>query len=399
MKMFLLLSLIFGINSFNLKIHPLNSKIGYIKGLNKADILNLSDNDLIRLKLIFSKHPLLVFPNIEGLETKEFLNFVKNFDDYADEDALSNPQEHPEQMLQPFDQFPECKHVAPRGNKYLNDFEGFTDLQVEPFTPFKDNYIWHTDILGHDYKLPNVVTGFYMKKSPVIGGETDFISGEDVYSSLNSHERQACKNILVEINRQKIVTETSEQNYAGTERTEVFKEADGSSKYPISFCREGPNEGDKILIMPTFIEKIVGWSVEDSRKWIKMFMNKHVLPHRVSIQWRSNDLAVFNNRHFMHSSTPANRYLDNDDDSERFLLQTFIPTTKPIFALKPDSKNVFASYNNHPRWVNDPETSVKSSHLALKYAEKKDKEYKDFISSDEIYCLKNFNPRSFPKVE
>ena len=89
-----------------------------------------------------------------------------------------------------------------------------------------------------------------------------------------------------------------------------------------------------VLLMPTFFEKIDGWNVEDSRKWIKDFMNTKVLPHRVSIQWKKGDIAVFNNRRFIHSSEPANNYIKNENSPERLLLQTFIPTTKPLKWIK-----------------------------------------------------------------
>lgn len=393
LKSVVILNFVFG-NAFNLIPHPLDGKIAYINGLTKKDIVSLGKSEVLELKYEFSKHPLLVFQDIKDLETKEFVNFVKLFDDYADEEAIKYPGEYPNQMLQPFDQLPDCKHVAPRGNMFLEDYEGLKNLQIEPFTPFKENYVWHTDMLGHDYKMTNLVTGFYTKKSPLIGGETDFISGETIYKSLNNDEKEACKNILVEINRQKFVTETSKQNYAGTERTEEFEEGSGTYTVPIAYSKEGPNEEDRILMMPTFIEKIAGWSVKDTREWVKMFMNKHVLPHRVSIQWRENDLAVFNNRRFIHSSTPAERYLKNDNDNERFLLQTFIPTKKPLFALKPSAKNVYAGYNNEPKWLTDPETAVKSSHLAIKYAKDKEEEHSELISYNDIYCLQKFKERS-----
>ena len=200
LKSVVILNFVFG-NAFNLIPHPLDGKIAYINGLTKKDIVSLSKSEVLELKYKFSKHPLLVFQDIKELETKEFVNFVKLFDDYADEEAIKYPGEYPNQMLQPFDQLPDCKHVAPRGNMFLEDYEGLKNLQIEPFTPFKENYVWHTDMLGHDYKMTNLVTGFYTKKSPLIGGETDFISGETIYKSLNNDEKEACKNILVEINR------------------------------------------------------------------------------------------------------------------------------------------------------------------------------------------------------
>ena len=49
-----------------------------------------------------------------------------------------------------------------------------------------------------------------------------------------------------------------------------------------------------------------------------MFMNNHVLPYRRSVQWQKDDLAIFNNRRFIHSSTPAEQYMKNKDSDNRF---------------------------------------------------------------------------------
>jgi alpha-ketoglutarate-dependent taurine dioxygenase len=89
-----------------------------------------------------------------------------------------------------------------------------------------------------------------------------------------------------------------------------------------------PNSFSKpsLLISPIIVEKIKGCDVETSRRWIKKLMNDDILPHRVSIQWRKGDVAIFNNKRFIHSSTPANNYLKNKLNNERFLLQIFIPT-------------------------------------------------------------------------
>ena len=118
--------------------------------------------------------------------------------------------------------------------------------------------------------------------------------------------------------------------------------------------------------MPTFFEKVVGWTVKESRQWMQSFMNKHVLPHRVSVQWKTGDLAVFNNRRFIHSSNPARNYMDNADSNKRLLLQTFIPTNRPLLGIKPLNNKVYACYN--VKWMKDQEKSIISAHDYLKFA-------------------------------
>ena len=371
-------------NAFRLSLHPIDKRIVYISEVKHLDKLN--DSIINYLRLLFERHPLLIFRNQDNVSPDTFLNFVKNFDESYDKDALENPENHQNQMLQPFDQFPDCKHVAPRGNIELLNFHNIKNIKISPYDPFVNNYLWHTDILGHEYKLPNVVTGFYIIEQPLIGGDTDFISGEAIYENLTEEEQKACKNMLIEINRRKFITNTLEIDYAGVNRLENYLEReDGNTQIPLVYAPDNENEKPRILLMPTFFEKVVGWSVADSRNWIKKFMNEKVLPHRVSIQWRKGDLAVFNNRRFIHSSTPARNYLDNLNSPKRLLLQTFIPTNKPLLSYKPDKKDVYASYNLG--WINDQEISIISSHNKIKFADKMALKNNQTITEDNIYVL------------
>jgi len=352
-------------NGLRLLQHPLEKRIMYvydIKDINKIDKYTMNS-----LHELFQKHPLLIFKDVYNVSPREFLRFVKQFDVDCDEAALNNPEEYQEQMLQPFDQFPDCKHVAPRGNVELSNFHNIKNIQIKPYDAFINNYVWHTDMLGHEYKLLNVVTGFYIIDSPLIGGDTDFISGETIYENLNTEEQFAAQNILIEINRRKFVTNMLQTDYAGVNRLEPFEEMEtGKTTIPLVFAPDSEYEKPRILIMPTFFEKVVGWTVKESRQWMQSFMNKHVLPHRVSVQWKTGDLAVFNNRRFIHSSNPARNYMDNADSNKRLLLQTFIPTNRPLLGIKPLNNKVYACYN--VKWMKDQEKSIISAHDYLKFA-------------------------------
>jgi alpha-ketoglutarate-dependent taurine dioxygenase len=245
-------------------------------------------------------------------------------------------------------------------------------------------------MLGHEYKLPNVITGFYLIEQPLIGGDTDFISGETIYENLSVQEKLATHNILIEINRRKFITKNLEIDYSGVNRLEKFQSReDGNTQIPLVFLSNIDNEFEKpsILIMPTFFERVVGWSIEESREWIKKFMINNVLPHRVSIQWKKGDLAVFNNRRFIHSSTPARNYLDNSNSNKRLLLQTFIPTNKPLYSIKPLDENVYSCYN--VRWLNDQEKAIISAYNCIKFANKmsNNNNIDHLINSEKYYIL------------
>ena len=196
--------------------------------------------------------------------------------------------------------------------------------------------------------------------------------------------------MLLEITRRKFITNSIKVDYAGCNRLEDYVEVNenqGSVQIPLVFGPDPNNLGEKprIIIMPTFFEKVVGWNVKESREWIRNFMNTKVLPHRVSIQWKKGDLAVFNNRRFMHSSTPARNYLDNKESSKRLLLQTFIPTNRPLLGIKPLDSNLYACYN--ARWIKNQEKSIISAYDCINFSIKSSLKNNETTYDNKYYVL------------
>lgn len=361
MKRFIIsiLSVINPITCYKIIKHPLEKRIGYVKNLKHLD-----KNTLNNLHQDFQTYPMLIFKDLKDLNPQEFLEFACNFDEYADMEIVKNPNEHITKSLQPFDQLPSVPNVAPRGYMNITNLFGLKHLEVAPFTPFVDNYIYHVDMLGHEFKRPNVVTGFKIIKQPPAGGETVFISGETVFENLSFDEQLALKNILVINNRRKFITGTISQNLAGTTRTENFVPIDlGNVEIPLIY---DTGKIPCVLMMPSFMEKISGLPVKESREFMRNFMETKVLPYKITIDWKEGDIAIFNNRRFIHSSTPAQTYINNEDNSERLLLQCFIPTTKPLKSFIPHEKDVFAAYN--AGYIKDIETSIITAHKSIEFA-------------------------------
>jgi alpha-ketoglutarate-dependent taurine dioxygenase len=172
-------------SAFKLIEHPLEPRAGYIYGL--KNINKLDRHTIAELKDLFIEKPLLVLKGVDNPTPKQFIKFLSNFDDDCDFLAIQNPDKYPNQILQPFDRIPDCKHVAPRGNVEINNFYNVKNITVKPGDAFINNYVWHTDLLGHETKLPGVITGFYIVENPLIGGDTDFISGETIYENMIYH--------------------------------------------------------------------------------------------------------------------------------------------------------------------------------------------------------------------
>jgi hypothetical protein len=286
--------------------------------------------------------------------------------------------------------------VAPRGNIQLDQFHQIDSLKVAPGEAFLDKYVWHTDMIGHEYKLPNVITAFHIQENPLIGGETEFISGETIYEHLTADEKRAAQNVLVDINRLKFLKKQAHTDYAGVNRLEPFEEQKGgTTQIPLVFSPDRFGESPRIVLMPSFFERVVGWSVEDSRAWIRDFMNKKVLPHRVTVQWKRGDVAVFHNRRFIHSSTPARNYLENPDSRNRFLFQTFVPTKMPLHAFLPQHKNAFACFR--ARWTHEPRTAGLSSNDHIVFAKQRMTFFNKTVDDHGIYVYTSLPDRPPPQ--
>jgi alpha-ketoglutarate-dependent taurine dioxygenase len=384
---FILLLISFNLNnSYRIIQHPIESRCVYVNGL---DLLNPTQKELYNIKKLFEKKPLLVFRNNlnSPLNPQQFIHFLTNFDHNYDQDALINPEQNMKQMLQPFDKIPNSNHVAPRGNFENNNLFGIPNLSVKPFEPFINNYLWHTDILGHESKLPGVITGFNIIDNPLIGGDTDFISGERVWENLSLELQNACRNIIVKINRNNFAF-GKKMDYAGINAIDnSYKKFDDNDVYiPIVY---NDYSNPSVLVMPSFFENIKGLDKEESDIWIKHFMKNHVLPYRFSIQWQKNDVCVFANRKFMHSSTPARNYLDFKESSSRLLLQTFLPTKEPLKAIKPITEDDII-YN--VKWANTLYNSKKAHGYARSFYLNKviENKLENFnLSNNEEYILKH----------
>jgi hypothetical protein len=289
-------------NCYKFSVHPLENKCAFVY---ECDIERPNTKILLEL---FNDYPLLIFRNninSNNINPKKFIDFLTIFDPNADIEAINNPDLYPEQLLQPFDQFPDCKHVAPIGN--FN----------------RKNYVWNADMLGHKSKKLNKITGFHIFEQPLIGGNTDFISGETIYDNLPDIYKDKIKNVKVVVNRKNFYFGNKEMDYSGS-----YKIQDSNIKFPednIILPIFFPTEEKKgsILLLPSFIENIVGISDRESNKLMKHFMINHVLPYRISIQWKKGDICVLNNKKYIHSDTPAINFIEKN---ERLLFQAFVPT-------------------------------------------------------------------------
>jgi alpha-ketoglutarate-dependent taurine dioxygenase len=272
--------------------HDLSEKrisyVEYVDNINK-----LKPFDILELKKLFNKKALIVFKNIKKNENTDLYKFLSKFDDDYNHDV----------------------------EKSINRLNGIK----------YDKYLWNSDILKYPDSLPSVVSGYYILENPKTSC-TDFICGETVYENLPEHIKKASTNILFSINRKKVAYNKFDTDYYGSYRKETYENIynDEIHFLPLVFAQEKTNEISKILIFPSFVEKIVGMDIDESRLWLKNYMETYVLPHKMSVRLEKNDLVILNNRRVIYSHKP------DDNVEKKQLLQINIPTNRPIYCVKPN---------------------------------------------------------------
>ncbi|KAG5182482.1 hypothetical protein JKP88DRAFT_245629 [Tribonema minus] len=329
-------ALVSTVGAFEVSRHPIEPRCAYVRGL---DIVNRTERDMTELRRLFEDAPMLVFPRKPGDDTFltpiQFQEFLAEFDPDHDADALERPSDYPDQMLHPFEQFPGAEHVYPRGTYDNLDVYGLRNLTIKPVPPFTDMHIWHSDLWGHPTKRPGMVTGFHIMDQPLIGGDTDFISGETVWEAMPEAVKKASSNMVLELDRTALFREESGADYSGVikmRKPGTERRDEGIQLVPLVV---GPTPA--VLPQAGYFHGVAGWSQQRSDAWLRAFMRDYVLPYRFSAQWKLGDVAVFSNRKFLHSSTPASRYLSYPDSATRLLLQCFLPTKKPLEFYMPAS--------------------------------------------------------------
>lgn len=294
--------------SFHLIKHKQEKRIAYIYDV--KDITKVDQSTINNLQDLYKDHPLLIFKDLDTVSPNDFLHFMQKFNKDNDVNQLKYYQR---QTLQISNNGPPLEKIE------LFNLYNLNNININSY-----NSIWNTDLSGCEFKLSNIPSAFYIMEESSLWGKTDFISCETIYENLDPDEQLFVQKILIENNNINI-------------------------NVPLVYQPYNINEKPKILIMPSFFKKIIGWGTKDSRNWITNFMEKKVLPHQVNIEWSKGDLAIFNNNRFMHTSTPGRNYIKNKDD-------IYIPINKPLLEINLNEKNIYSSFNI--KWIKDEEIFI-----------------------------------------
>ena len=180
LKLLLQIVLIVNINCYQVNFPTFKRNLAVIKDI---DVNKLNENDMSELKVLFKSVPMLLFKK-QKLEPKKLYEFCKSFDDKANDKII-----HPFS----YSQIQKVPHVSLRGEAHIDDMHGIKDITLKYSEPFKNNIVWHQDIVGHGSDLPPVVCSIYMIKLPSVGGNTLFASLEDAYDSMEFFMKKKTK--------------------------------------------------------------------------------------------------------------------------------------------------------------------------------------------------------------
>ena len=152
---------------------------------------------------------------------------------------------------------------------------------------------WHTD--DSYLAAPATLTLLYAKTLPAVGGDTEFINCYDVLAALPAVMRSRVENLRA------VHKYLSRRNASWVAERSAEEEAETPEvDHPI--IRTHPLSGrESLYINPNRIDRILGWSEEDSDSLLDELYDFAFQPQfQYRHQWRDGDLVVWDNRCTMH---------------------------------------------------------------------------------------------------
>jgi taurine dioxygenase len=272
----------------------------------------------------------------QNLNPKEYYEFCKVFDSKSN-DRVVHPFHHSKVDYVP--------QIAIRGNCYIKDLYGLKDVTLKYSGPFKNNAVWHQDIVGVNDNKPPIVSSIYMLKTPPIGGETMFASMEAAYDNIDMALKKELKyfNVVYSNSNLEGSVMNTYYDYTGYNKvninTDIRIPSESSvnglsqgttiiSREPLVIYTDECKNKKALMLSPFRFAKFDKMSCEDSYDLYRELMSKYILnkDNIVKIDWEMNDLLIFNNRKLIHSSSPSVVY----ENYERLYYSCFLGTDAPI---------------------------------------------------------------------
>ena len=300
-------------------------KTNFMARIKDINLRKLDQQTTEDLQFLFKTTPVLVFENQDLIPEEQFY-ICTLFDKY-----------HNTKKCHPFHdtQIDSVEQIALRG-KGLADRFGVKSVPIYNGRQFLFTPLWHQDLVGVKDVNPSVVSSMYMIKTPPKGGETKFASLENAYDNMSFLDRSLYGKLnSVYSHKLALLPQMDFTGYGKLykywEEAE-FTEQDKSYmvSQPLVVYADKETTRKSLMLTPNKLYHFENTSFEKSQEIVRYIMQHYVLtPNNVgSLKYREKDLAIFNNRKVIHTSSPTAEY-----DEDRLFSLLFLGTDLPILPI------------------------------------------------------------------
>lgn len=301
-------------------------KVDFVKRINNFNYKKCDSIQKVNLQKLFKSTPVLVFEN-QKLSPEEHFDMCTWFDTKYTEDIL-----HPFKSLE----IPNQPQIAIRGKGFANINGVHCNIGIGE--EFKYNPLWHIDVVGNKDVLPPVVSSMYMHEIPESGGKTLFASLENAFTNMTREDKIFA--LQTKVIYSPIHAFNAEYDFTGYGRLDKYwedilpeddlkpwnmKVKDQFLELPLFLFPSQDSTKPVIFLSPNKIYSLVLDSNEHtpqhSQEIVRHIMSKYIVTENnvQSVDYKQNDLVIFNNRKVIHSSSPTEEYKDQRTFSLLFL--------------------------------------------------------------------------------
>lgn len=308
-------------------------KVNFIKRVKGINLKKCSETQKTDLKYLFKSSPVLVFED-QNLTPQDQFEICSWFDPKHKDDVL-----HPFYTTRIEDQ----PQISIRGKGRANMFG--VNCEVGIGQEFKYNPLWHMDVVGSD-TLPPVISSMYMLECPENGGSTMFANLEQGFINMSHEDKKSALNTNVIYSP--IHSFNPHFDYTGYGRMDKYwenflsdddeqqkKVKDQFFKQPLLMYPDESATFPVVMLSPNKVYQLIcngkTYSPKHSQEIIRYIMNKYIIVQNNvgHVNYKKNDLLIFNNRKVIHSSTPTEEYSDN-----RLFTLLFLATEEKLIMYK-----------------------------------------------------------------
>ena len=315
-------------NAFSLHF---NHKVPFICEVHDIDVNDVEPEEMDQLRFLLKTTPVLVFKN-QRIDPRDQFRFCAEFD-----------RQHTTDIVHPFGEtaVPSCPQIALRGKGHIKDLFGVVDKPIRNFKAFEYTPVWHQDLVGTKDRYPTKISSIYMLQPSKTGGSTLFASMEKAYENMGSNHKnyntlQACYSSKSGINALMDHTGYGRIDDQLKYNIETLKTLqDDLVIQPLITYPDSSSRKKTLMLNPPKFCGFFGIPFEKSRTLMNSIMNEYVLTENNvgEVKYDQYDLAVYDNRRVIHSSTPTAAVRGTRIIS-LLLLDTrepFVPLIPPVF--------------------------------------------------------------------